>query len=68
MSTLLTISGDSLRDPLRTAGLKSYDDFLHCGLGEIVHQSSTTLTRRILLQHGGAVDTLSNLSPWAAAG
>lgn len=58
MSTLLTIADDALKDPLRTAGLDSYDDYLHCALGEIVHQSSSTLTRRIVLRHANFADTL----------
>ncbi|HKQ48660.1 MAG TPA: lipopolysaccharide kinase InaA family protein [Phycisphaerae bacterium] len=58
MSTLLTIADDALRDPLRTAGLDTYVDFLHCSLGEIVHQSSTALTRRIVLPHAGVAVTL----------
>lgn len=58
MSTLLTIVDDALQDALRSAGLDSYDDFLHCALGEIVHQSSTTLTRRIVLRHADFADSL----------
>lgn len=58
MSTLLTIADDALRDLLRTAGLYSYDDFLHCTLGEVVHESGTTLTRRIVLRHADFADTL----------
>jgi hypothetical protein len=57
MGTRLTVD-DDMRAGLEACGLASYDDFISCTQGEIVHQSCTTTTRRILIKPGGIADTL----------
>ena len=58
MSTLLTIADDALHDPLRSAGLVHYEDYLRCVWGEVVHRSTTSVTRRIDVPRGGIADSL----------
>lgn len=58
MSTQLTIVDNAMRSLLTDAGLIVYGDFLNCTQGEIVHQSETSLTRRIVIPHGAVANTL----------
>jgi len=58
MPTRLTIVETAIQDTLMAAGLASYDDFLNRRLGQIVHETGTTQTRRITLGHSGRPEYL----------
>ncbi len=57
MSIRLTIVETSLHDTLVAAGLATYHEFLACTQGEVVHESSTTRTRRIVLNPAGRAES-----------
>lgn len=47
MSIVLRILEPDMKGPLSSAGLDHYLDFVGCSIGELVHESGTTRTRRI---------------------
>lgn len=49
MGIVFQILDPGMRDVLLQAGLSSYDDFINCRIGQVVHSSSTTCTRRLAL-------------------
>lgn len=48
---LLTVHLPRMRPHLETRGLRRYEDYLACTLGEVVGRTGTTETRRILIDH-----------------
>lgn len=58
MPTRFIIVETSMRQTLATAGLAAYADVLDCRLGQIVHESGTTQTRRIKIDGPDRQETL----------
>ncbi len=57
MPTQLTILDPVARPILEASGLRTYEDYLAAEIGELVHKSATTCTRRLRLAHEGRTNT-----------